>query len=223
MLWWLPVFLTVALLEWIATGKRWHRVRIITKPLSLLILIAGFSLQGGWQGIGLWFGIGLLFSLSGDIFLLLRPHFFIAGLISFLLAHIAYIIAFWQGQMKITIWIILPMAAVIFLVSMVCPRVIRSLQRKLENRHLIVPVLLYMITIITMLFSAQLTWFQPAWVGLSALSASLGAFLFTISDSALAYGRFSHPFRFSNFFVMFTYHTGQLGIILGALMRLQLI
>ena len=223
MSWWLPIFLLIALVEWIAAGKRWYRIRVFSKPLSLLILIAGFSLEGGWQGIGLWFGIGLLCSLSGDIFLLLRPRYFIAGLISFLLAHVAYILAFLAGEMKITAWILLPISGVIVLVIVIYPRVISNVRRKLENQRLVLPVTLYMITITAMLFSAQMTWFQPTWFGWAALSASLGALFFTISDSSLAYGKFSHPFRFSNFVVMFTYHVGQLGIVLGALIRLQLI
>lgn len=220
---WLPIFLVAALLDWVAAGERWFRVRRITKPLALLILIAGFSLQGGWQKAGIFFGLGLVFSLGGDIFLLLRARYFIAGLLSFLLAHLAYISGFLQGSIGLSFWIILPVGGVILLGVLVYPRIINSVRRKLENRRLVMPMILYMITISAMLFCAQLTWFQASWQGWAALAASIGALFFTISDSVLALGRFSKPLRYSNFLVMFTYHIGQLGIILGALKMLALL
>lgn len=220
---WLPSFLVIALLDWVAAGERWFRVRIFTKPLSLIILIAGFSLQGGWQQAGIYFGLGLIFSLGGDVFLLLRPRFFIAGLLFFLFAHIAYISGFLQGKIELSFWVLLPLCSMILLGVGVYPRIIKSVRRKLENRHLVIPVILYMLTITAMLFFAQLTWFQASWKDWAAMAASAGALFFTISDSVLALSRFSKPLRYSNFFVMFTYHIGQLGITLGALKMLGLL
>lgn len=220
---WVFLFLLVAAVEWVAAGKKWYRVRAVTKPLSLILLLAGFTWQGGWQATGYFFGIGLIFSLAGDFFLLLRPRYFIAGLISFLMAHLAYIGGFLSGKWQLSGWMILPFAFVILLGFFLYPRVINRVRRKMENRHLVVPVVLYMLTINIMLLTSALTWFHPAWYGWPAFFASLGAALFTISDSVLAFGKFSHPFRFSNFIVMFTYHMGQFGIVLGVLLNLGLI
>ncbi len=55
--------------DWLAAWRGWRRVRWVTKPGTLLLLIAWFSQVGGWQGNLFWFGLGLVFSLLGDIFL----------------------------------------------------------------------------------------------------------------------------------------------------------
>ncbi len=218
---WLIGFFLVALLEWIAAGKRLRRVRVITKPLSLIILIIWFSTKGGWESSGIFFGFGLVFSLLGDIFLLMRPRFFIAGLVSFLSAHLCYLTGFMHGKIDFNLLIFLPITFVIMLGVLIYPKIVHRVRRKIENRKLTIPVILYMFTITSMLFFAQLTWFKPDWGFLASLSVSLGAFLFTVSDSVLAIGKFSKPVHYSNFLVMFTYHLGQFGIIFGFLNKLN--
>jgi uncharacterized membrane protein YhhN len=215
---WLYLFLIIAPLEWIAAGKKWHKVRFITKPLSLVALILWFNAIGGFHSSGWWFGAGLIFSLGGDVFLLLRRRFFIAGLLSFLIAHLCYITGFLQGELKLSWFIILPIAIVVMIGVAAYPRIIGGVRRRLEHRYLLIPVILYMLTITTMLFTAMLTWFRPEWNVWAATAASLGAILFTVSDSLLAAGRFLRPVPYGNFLVMFTYHMGQLGIITGVLL-----
>ncbi|MBW6471736.1 MAG: lysoplasmalogenase [Anaerolineaceae bacterium] len=210
-------------LEWVAAGKRWIKVRFITKPLSLILLILIFSLLGGWVQAGFWFGAGLLFSLVGDVFLLLRSRFFIAGLFSFLIAHLLYIIGFSFGTFNLNGWGLIPLLLVIGLVIVAYPRIVGGVRRRLEHRRLWLPVVLYMVTITIMFFSAMMTWFRDQWTSESALIASVGALLFTISDTLLATGRFLRPVPYGNFLVMFTYHLGQIGIATGALLMLGLL
>lgn len=69
----------------------------------------------------------------------------------------------------------------------------------------------------------MLTWFRDQWSTEAALLVSVGALLFTISDSVLATGRFLRPVPYGNFLVMFTYHLGQLGIAFGAILMLSLL
>jgi uncharacterized membrane protein YhhN len=189
----------------------------------LILIILIFTLLGGWIQTGFWFGAGLVFSLFGDIFLLLRSRFFIAGLFSFLIAHLLYIIGFNQGFLKLNLWGLIPLFLVIGLVFLAYPRIIGGVRRRLENRRLWLPVVLYMLTITIMILSAMMTWFRDQWTLESALLASVGALLFTISDTLLATGRFLRPVPYGNFLVMFTYHMGQLGIATGALMMLGLL
>lgn len=210
-------------LEWVAAGKRWTWMRVVTKPLSLILLVAIFSVLGGWTGPGFWFGAGLVFSLAGDVFLLLRSRFFIAGLFSFLVAHILYIIGFSYGSIQLNKWGIIPLFLVIALVITAYPRIIGSVRRRLKHKKLWFPVVLYMLTITTMFFAALLTWFREPWGSMAALFVSLGALLFTISDSVLATRRYLRPVPYGNFVVMFTYHLGQLGIAIGALLMLGLL
>jgi uncharacterized membrane protein YhhN len=220
---WLLSFSCVALIDWVASGKQWRRVRLLSKPLSLALLIAWFSSQGGWISTGVWFGAGLIFSFIGDVFLLLRPRFFLAGLFAFLLAHLSYITGFLQGKIQFSWLIIVPVFLVVTIGVLLYPRIIRSVRRKLENHKLTIPVTLYMLTITSMVFVAQMTWFKEEWGFWGALGASVGAMLFLISDSVLAIGRFSYPILFSNFLIMFTYHLGQLAITFGILSRLGLL
>ena len=214
---WLLLFFIVAIAEWVATGKRIRKVRAFTKPSSLILLIVWFSVMGGWQ-VGWWFGLGLVFSLFGDVFLLLRSKFFIAGLVSFLLAHIAYIIGFAQTTVVYSWWMLVHIGIVMIVFWIAYPRLIAGVRRRLEYKKLTIPVTLYMLTIIVMLVSALFCWFGPEWGYIPAVISAAGALLFVISDSLLAAGRFLHPIPYGNFMVMFTYHLGQLGIILGVLM-----
>lgn len=220
----LAIFLVFVLfLEWIAAGKRWIKVRVVTKPFSLILLIIIFTISGGWLRAGIWFGAGLLFSLVGDVFLLLRSRFFIAGLFSFLIAHLLYIIGFSFGAIKLNTWGIVPILLVVGLVILAYPRIVRGVRRRLEHRRLWLPIVLYMLTITIMLFSAMMTWFRDQWTFEAALLASVGALLFMISDTVLATGRFLRPVPYGNFLVMFTYHLGQIGIATGALLMLGLL
>ncbi len=210
----------VMLMEWVAAGKRWSKARYVTKPLSLLILLLLFIQLGGWVNPGYWFGIGLIFSLMGDIFLLMRSRFFIPGLFAFLVAHVCYIIGFSWGLFNPSVWLVIPFVIVGLLIIVAYPRVIGGVRRRLQKKRMWMPIVLYMLTITTMLVMALLTWFRPSWSGYAAFFASFGAFLFTASDSLLATGRFLRPVPYGNFLVMFTYHLGQIGIILGVLVML---
>ena len=182
-----------------------------------------FSSLGGWAYPGYWFGAGLVFSLVGDVFLLLRTRFFIAGLVSFLIAHMFYIIGFSYGSIQLNEWGFIPLLLVIGLVIIAYPRIIGSIRRRLEHKKLWLPVVLYMLTITIMFFSAMLTWFREPWSSQAAIFVSGGAMLFTVSDTVLATGRFLRPVPYGNFLVMFTYHLGQLGITAGALIMLDLL
>ena len=220
---WILSLAIIMPLEWVAAGKSWIRLRVITKPLSLIILIAMFLSIAGWANPGYWFLGGLFFSLLGDIFLLLRKKYFIAGLFSFLIAHILYIVGLSFGTLTWTGWMLVPLCIIGLLVIVAYPRIVRGVRRRLEHRHLWFPVVLYMVTITIMLLMAMLTWFRAEWDYPATLLVSLGALSFTISDTVLATGRFLRPVPYGDFLVMFTYHLGQLGIAVGALSMMGLI
>jgi uncharacterized membrane protein YhhN len=70
-----------------------------------------------------------------------------------------------------------------------------------------------------MVYSALMTWYRAGWSPSAAASASLGALLFFASDSMLAWDRFLNPLPHARLRVMLTYHLGQIGIILGAMLH----
>ena len=71
----------------------------IFKPLTTILILLN-AVQLGWADPSLHkYAIlaGLAFSLAGDVFLMLPSDHFIAGLVSFLIGHIFYIMAFTSG------------------------------------------------------------------------------------------------------------------------------
>ena len=209
--------LLLAFLDWFAVYNQYERINYISKPGTLFALIVWFICIGGLQGALLWFGVGLVFSLVGDVFLLLPERYFRAGLLVFLLAHIAYIIGFNQPLPALGVHFYI-LALAIAALGMVMFGIIRAgLQQHEEGGKMLVPVLVYSITISIMLFSALLTLFRADWqICASGLAAGGGA-LFFFSDYLLAYNRFVQPLPHARLWVRITYHLGQLGLAAGAL------
>jgi uncharacterized membrane protein YhhN len=85
-----------------------------------------------------------------------------------------------------------------------------------QNAHLKLPVLIYVVVIDLMLFSAALTLVRPEWAALPALLASVGAYLFFLSDTILGWNKFVAPLRNGQLLVRITYQVGQGLIIIGA-------
>ena len=89
----LAVTLAFALSDWWATWADRADIRRLTKPATLAFLIGvAVTLTPVDPTIRTWMVIGLVLSLAGDVFLMLPEKWFVAGLGSFLLGHIAYIV-----------------------------------------------------------------------------------------------------------------------------------
>ncbi|PWH18959.1 MAG: hypothetical protein DDG59_04635 [Anaerolineae bacterium] len=212
------LLLITALVDWYAVFRDHYRLRYVTKPLVLILLIVWFTRSGGWEGSGVFFGVALIFSLFGDIFLLkgllkVQPGFFQWGLVSFLIAQIAYVIGFNQPRPLLSF----PSLGIVIAVALVSffngGRLIGSLNAKPANQKLVLPVTIYMIVISLMLASALNTLLRDDWLGSAALLSAFGATLFYISDSILAHDKFSQPIRTAEMLVTITYHLAQIGII----------
>ncbi len=216
---WIAGTLVFAAADWLAVGFGKVSWRKITKPAVMVVLITGFSLAGGWRDSGAWFGLGLVFSLAGDVLLLLPPSYFMAGLGAFLVAHLAYIIGFNQSLILPGWQLIFAVVGLVIADTLSFRRVRRSLMKRSKGRWLQYPFFGYMIIISLMLFSSFLCWFRPDWPRPAAALVSLGALLFYISDTALAFNRFCSPIRGGQVFVMVTYHLAQFAITAGVLFR----
>ena len=209
------VALLFAALDWAAVARGWKVLSYIAKPAVMVCLIAWLGVNGGWSGVLLWFTAGLIFSLAGDIFLMLPKERFVAGLAAFLLAHLAYIIGLNTHPLPVNVATLI----VLILVGLTSTTLYLRLAQGLAatgDHKLKIPVLAYTLVLSLMLFSALLTFVRPAWSPGGALLVGLGAVLFYLSDSLLAWNKFVSPLRHGELLVMITYHLGQVMITVGA-------
>jgi uncharacterized membrane protein YhhN len=213
----LVVTFLCAAVEWLAVAKGWRKVEYLAKPGVMALLFAWLWLSGGLGGPLFWFGLAALFSMTGDIFLLLKnqQRWFLFGLGAFLLAHIAYIAGLNMPPAPLNT---LTLGIALFVGMTVFPlirRILRSLPKR-GLRRLVEPVRYYSATISLMLFSALMTLFRTDWLDTPAYLVSLGAVLFIASDMILAWNKFVRPIRRGRLALMVMYHLGQILLVLGA-------
>jgi uncharacterized membrane protein YhhN len=208
--------LMIAPIDWFAVNRKWKKLEYIAKPMVIVILITWLLINGGYQGPTIFFLIGLGLSLAGDIFLMLPDEKFIAGLVSFLFAHLAYIRGFSISGLHFSIGLL----AVIVIVGLIGIVVVRQLLKGLTAHHqekLRFPIIIYAIVISIMLISALSTVISPSpgWDFYPAIIVSTGAILFFFSDSNLAWNRFVNLVPHGKLMVIISYHLAQIAITLG--------
>ncbi|MBU4224285.1 MAG: lysoplasmalogenase [Chloroflexi bacterium] len=221
MIYTLVLTLIFAALDWLAVGKKWHWLEYIAKPATLATLLAGFAMITELKGIALWFGLGLFLSLAGDVFLMLPREQFIAGLVAFLLAHVAYIVGFNMPLPPLNLFGL----ALAVLIGILAARVLRPILAGLAAKgqaKLRLPVLVYGVVISVMLLSALLTLFRLDWSPLAALLASLGAALFFLSDVILVWNRFVNPIEHGRVMNIVAYHLGQIMLAAGVILQVTM-
>lgn len=186
----------------IAGKYRSRRLVYIFKPLTtLLILLLALdeSRVGALERYQWLIGAGLTFSLFGDIFLMLRTERFLAGLVSFLLAHLFYIAAYLQDMSFGAPWWL--WAAFALYVAgglyLLLPRVGR----------LKLPVVVYtlVLNLMALLACSRVLSQQSD----AAIYAAAGAVLFLLSDSILSWNKFVKPFAAAELLLLSTYFAGQ--------------
>jgi uncharacterized membrane protein YhhN len=157
--------------------------------------------------------LGLLFGMGGDILLEYSPDTFLFGLISFLLGHILYIIAF-LSDCRSPGW---GYAIFVYLYGV-------AVYGFLETGNLgemALPVLAYILVITTMVWRAAARYHAPGVNQESAKAGVLGSLLFLASDSLLAVTLFVYDIPYASIVVIITYWLGQLGITLAAQLQAQ--
>ncbi len=171
--------------------------------------------------------LALFFSWWGDIFLMFpRSEYepanakllFVCGLVSFLIAHINYIVYFYReikDQPKVTIIIEKPYLIIPFL--LLGSSLLILLYPTLGPMKL--PVTVYTIVIISMLIMAfnRRNLVDPV----SFTWVFIGALFFVFSDSCIAINLFYKPFASARAVIMATYIIAQFLIISGALKQIQ--
>jgi uncharacterized membrane protein YhhN len=211
------IVLVLAVVDWIAADKKWKRLEYVTKPATMLALLWWMWQSVGWGGSMLWFTLGAVFCLAGDVFLMLPWDMFIFGLLAFLLGHVAYVIGLNNSAPFINLWGGFLIVILGIYLWWLYPKLAGGLSAS-RKKGLKIPVLIYSLAISLMVYFALMTWTRPGWSMVAALSVSIGAVLFYASDSMLAWDRFLKPLSHARLWVMATYHLGQIGIILGAML-----
>ncbi len=215
--WPLAAALIPALVDWYAVARSDKRLEYVFKPATMVVLVAvlfallrGGVANDGWQAG--WFLVGFVLSLGGDIFLMLpAQRFFLPGLISFLLGHVAYIAGLNPTLPPAQPGLLVLLVA-IALIGGALFREIASGLRAHGHHRLLAPVAVYSVVISLMLWSAWATLLRPDWSDARRLIVIAGATLFFVSDSILAWDRFVRPFSFARLATMVTYHLGQLAL-----------
>lgn len=178
-------------------GPRLHVY--IFKPLTmvfiLLIAIMGQTTLPLYRYMII---AGLIFSMAGDVFLMLPSDRFVAGLVAFLIAHLFYIVAFMSGTSTLIWWTLIPFVSYGIVIYILLAPYLGKLKP---------PVIIYIVVILIMAWSAWERWSHTSQSG--ALLASIGAFLFIISDTILAINRFRGTFKPARALNLATYFAAQ--------------
>lgn len=196
----LPIAVSAALTLW-AEHRGRRRAFYVLKPLTtvLILLLAAMALDPVSSSYRRLVCAGLLFSLAGDVFLMLPRDRFVAGLASFLVAHLFYIAAFAAQPARL--------GAPLVLLALVAYGgwLLRALWPRLGALR--APVAVYAAVLLVMAWTASA---RGTRVGsLPALMAALGAGLFVASDSVLAWERFRERHAYGQAVVLGTYYAAQ--------------
>jgi uncharacterized membrane protein YhhN len=184
-----------------------NRVHYVTKPLTTALIIAVAALAAApvppaYKTLVL---AGLVFSLIGDAALMFPDKLFSAGLIAFLVAQVLYIFAFRTpaGQ-SVSFLTFLPFILYGLLMFFLLAPGLGPMK---------LPVLVYIGAITAMAGFAASRYVHLG--GTRPLLAFVGAILFLISDSVLAYDRFGKKVPLARVLVLGTYFPAQLLIALS--------
>lgn len=174
----------------------------VCKPLATLLILslpltAWFEYRSNYA---FYISTGLLLSLLGDLLLLSPASYFLYGLLAFLLAHAAYLLAFGRGfpfPARPGVWLLYSVFTVtlyLFLYGSVPP-------------GLGIAVAVYCIFVTSMAAQAMGRFLISR--DRFACAAALGALLFLISDGILSIDRFHSALPAAQLLVLTPYYLGQ--------------
>ncbi|AOF85438.1 yhhN-like family protein [Hydrogenophaga sp. RAC07] len=199
-----------AALSMASAALGWVELHRVFKPLTMLVAMAvvlgHVRGSGGLQRSNGLLPGALALSLAGDAFLMF-PGYFIPGLVSFLLAHLAYIALFRQGvpwfpsQRALVATLGIGAAMYAFLWQGGLPAALRA------------PVAAYVLVIALM--AAQAIGRATVHRTATAIGVALGAAFFMLSDSLLAINKFVSPLPMSQVWVLSTYYAAQILIVMN--------
>ncbi len=208
--WLLSLTLLIALADWIAVATDRRPFEYALKPATMVALgavVLALDLPDGH--LRWWYLAAIVASLAGDVFLMLPdsamdPQLaFVAGLGSFLVAHVLYVV----GMVLLGLsggWLAVGAVVALLVIATVGRRVVVG--AKATDSRLFAPVMAYVAVIAVMIATS---------FGTGIVVGIVGALLFGFSDSVIGWTRFLRDFPHSRVVVMVTYHLGQVGLVLA--------
>jgi len=198
------VFVGAAIASRFAAWLKYDPAAVVLKcvPVAVLMWAVWAGGRRDVRRVPVVAGLGL--SMVGDGLLAWPADLFVGGLVAFLLAHVAYIVAFVRLERRAAPGWAIPFA-------LVGGGVFFGLMDGLGA--LLAPVAVYVTVIATMAWRAGALAGRVAGGG----AALLGASLFLVSDSVLAINKFGHSFRYADELVMVTYWAAQFWIARSAM------
>ncbi len=196
--------LAIASAPW-ALGLPW--LNFVFKPLTtILIIVFAWRRGADHPETSRWVIAGLFLSLVGDIALLWPQQGFLAGLIAFLLAHLAYLVAFTRVQR----FAARPLAFAVY--AVVAGLILWQLWPGVPTA-LRIPVLAYVLCLASMAAQAAVLWLvsrdklgeEPR-----GRMLAIGGALFVLSDALLASNKFgATPLPAASLLILATYWAAQ--------------
>ena len=213
----LPLFLLIVFTDLFAIYTGNQLIQYIVKPMILISLFVFFAFQvtmvkpkGRELRISTFLMVGLVLSLVGDTLLMFDadPMFFILGLSAFLLAHVFYILTFYTvlktEKLKLDLRLFIPVSVYYALLVFLLFPVLGEMR---------IPVLVYGI-VISIMFVLALHMINLIYREAGKWMA-IGAAMFVLSDSLLAFNKFYQAFPFAGIYIMISYAAAQYGIVKG--------
>ena len=188
----------------------WPALVWVFKPATTIVIAAAAYVRGAaHEGQRTAYAravlVGLLFSLAGDV-LLIPEGMFVYGLVAFLLAHVAYLVAFTRDAKlaaRRTPFAIVAAVALAML-AVLWPGLPAALK---------LPVVCYVVMLGAM--TAQSAARAAALGGRGARLAAIGGALFMASDALLAFDRFHIRLPLASLWILGTYYAAQVLIALS--------
>ncbi len=199
----------VALILAERAGSR--RARFISKPIASAAFVA-IPLVTGAVGtnagpVAVWVTLGLVLGAIGDVALMFERRGFLAGLVAFLLGHLAYVIAFVHVVPADT-WLDGAMAIYAIAAAAAAAVVLRWLWPRLGSLR--IPVIAYVAVITTMVIGGLAVSVHHGGTSGDRTFLTAGAIAFYLSDLAVARNRFVVADRWNRYVGLPVYYGAQL-------------
>jgi uncharacterized membrane protein YhhN len=194
-----------ALLAAADPGQGWRWLHWIGKPLAtaLIFVLAWRAQPAQSSRYRRWILAGIACSLLGDVLLMLPGDLFVPGLVAFLFGHLCFIVAFLgDSRFGAQPWLLLAMlgygaANLVLLWGSI-------------GAPLRVPVVVYGVVLASMggqaLVRARVFALRGDVQAPAARLAAIGALMFMLSDSLLAWNRFHGAIAWSSLWVLSAYY-----------------